>query len=115
MKHRGAFTPEANLAFGELAVRCGIARKIGLAILIIANLFGIIVDALPSLRTIGRSFHAVSYACSKQILEFLENTSNIALMSNETTKKYHKLQAYVASGINKLTGQGIVMHFGVLR
>uniref|UniRef100_A0A914YV23 Uncharacterized protein n=1 Tax=Panagrolaimus superbus TaxID=310955 RepID=A0A914YV23_9BILA len=108
------FTPEANVAFGELSIMCGIPQdKVGTALLTIAKLFNVEVDSIPSARTVGRSYFAVSSICAKQIAELLEYGENLTVLSDETSKFFQKFQAFVAAGHNKLTGEEFLIYLGV--
>uniref|UniRef100_A0A7E4UMY9 Nucleoporin GLE1 n=1 Tax=Panagrellus redivivus TaxID=6233 RepID=A0A7E4UMY9_PANRE len=102
---RGTFISEAQMLFAQLAIDFQVAEtKVGGVISCVANFLKVIVEAVPSARTVGRSIHVASAAMAHQILEVLNRPEvEFTLQSDETTKKYNKIQAYAATYLNDQT------------
>uniref|UniRef100_A0A914PHQ2 Uncharacterized protein n=1 Tax=Panagrolaimus davidi TaxID=227884 RepID=A0A914PHQ2_9BILA len=109
----GKFTVEAHTCFSRLISQASVSQdKVGIAIIIVADLFKILIDAVPSRWTVGRDVHMIQSLNCEYIAIFINECSNITFLSDETTKFFKKLQAIVFSGKNDRTGQNFVLHIG---
>uniref|UniRef100_A0AC34FV13 Uncharacterized protein n=1 Tax=Panagrolaimus sp. ES5 TaxID=591445 RepID=A0AC34FV13_9BILA len=110
----GKFTVPAHTCFSRLISQGNVAQdKVPIVILVVADLFNISIDAVPSRWTVGRDIHMVQSLNCEFIAKFVKECSNLTFLSDETTKFTKKLQAFVISGNNNKTHQPFVLHLGV--
>uniref|UniRef100_A0A7E4VPM3 DUF4371 domain-containing protein n=1 Tax=Panagrellus redivivus TaxID=6233 RepID=A0A7E4VPM3_PANRE len=107
LKNRKGYTAKALTLFGQLSIDFQVAEaKVGRVLETVANFFGITLDSLPSARTVGRAMYIISAIAAEQISEIVEQKGvEFTLMSDETTKKFNKLQAFVVTYLNEQTQQ----------
>uniref|UniRef100_A0A914YI83 Uncharacterized protein n=1 Tax=Panagrolaimus superbus TaxID=310955 RepID=A0A914YI83_9BILA len=114
LKKSGKFTVQAHTCFSRLISQGNVAQdKVSIVILVVADLFKILVDAVPSRWTVGRDIHMVQSINCEYISTFIDECSNLSFLSDETTKFTKKLQAFVLTGKNDRTHQKFVLFLGV--
>uniref|UniRef100_A0AC34FSS8 Uncharacterized protein n=1 Tax=Panagrolaimus sp. ES5 TaxID=591445 RepID=A0AC34FSS8_9BILA len=110
----GKFSVEAHTCFSRLLSQGNVAQdKVPIVILVVADLFKISVDAVPSRWTVGRDIHMVHSLNCEYIVMILNECKNLSYLSDETTKFTKKLQGTVLTGKNDKTHQNFVLHIGV--
>uniref|UniRef100_A0A914YTR8 Uncharacterized protein n=1 Tax=Panagrolaimus superbus TaxID=310955 RepID=A0A914YTR8_9BILA len=100
------FTVEAHTCFSRLLSQGNVAQdKVSIVIRVVADLFKISIDAVPSRWTVGRDIHTIQSLNCEYIDKFINECSNLSFLSDETTKFTKKLQAFVLTGKNDRTHQ----------